>query len=271
VGPLATRGLLPAEAGAALGPPFQALLSSVQGLTRSAHESLAGLLSGLVGALFMGVSVFVIALYLVGDAPRLRAGFLDAAPKRYRADAQELWETLGRSLARMMVAALVSNTIQGAVAFVGLSLLGIPLAGLLAAVMWLTAFVPIAGAWLGGIPAFLVALTVSPAAALQTALLYLAINLLDGNVLTPRLQGQALTVHPVIILVAVIAAGQLFGLVGILVMLPLLATGRVIAGFLLRRLRLRHQSGRRQGSAGRSNRRSQTAAQRRPKRSLRGP
>jgi predicted PurR-regulated permease PerM len=215
----------------------------------------------------MSVSVFVIALYLVGDAPRLRAGFLDAAPRRYRADAQELWETLGRSLARMMVASLVSNTIQGAVAFVRLSLLGILLAGLLAGVMWLTAFVPIAGAWLGGIPAFLVALTVSPAAALQTALLYLAINLLDGNVLTPRLQGQALTVHPVVVLVAVIVAGQLFGLVGILVMLPMLAVGRVIAGFLLRRLRLddrsRRQSGRQSGHPSRPQSRLQHAGARR--------
>jgi predicted PurR-regulated permease PerM len=141
-----------------------------------------------------------------------------------------------------MAAAIASNTIQGGVAFIGLSLIGVPLAGLLGMVMWLTAFIPIAGAWLGGIPAFLVALTVSPQAALLTALLYFAINLLDGNVLTPRLQGQALTVHPVIILVAIVAAGQLFGLVGILAMLPLLATVRVLAAFMLRRLRLRPEA-----------------------------
>src|SRR5262245_14349014 len=240
VAPLAAGGRLPAEADAALSLVFQSLLSSVQGGARSALASLTGLLSGFVSAGFVALSVFVIALYLVGDAPRLRAGFVAATPRRYRADAQELWDTLGRALTRMLVASLVSNTVQGALAYIGLSLIGVPLAGLLAAVMWVTAFIPIAGAWLGGVPAFLVALTVSPEAALKTALLYLTINFVDGNVLTPRLQGQALTVHPVVILVAILAAGQLFGLVGILVMLPLLAIGRVLVGFLLRRLRLAH-------------------------------
>ena len=67
---------------------------------------------------------------------------------------------------------------------------------LLGAVMWLTAFVPLFGSWLGAIPALLVALSVSPVAVVLTGVLYLGINLLDGNVLTPRLQGSALSAAP---------------------------------------------------------------------------
>ena len=259
VAPLSTAGWVPAETDAALSAFLTAALASTLGATEAARASLAAVVAGVASAGFVALSVVVIALYLVGDAPRLRASYLAAAPARYRADAQELGETLVRSLTRMLVAALVSNTVQASLAYVGLRLLGVPLAGLLAAVTWLTAFVPIAGAWLGGVPAVLVAFTVSPATALWTVVLYLSVNFLDGNVLTPRLQGRALTVHPIVILVAVLAAGQLFGLAGILVMLPLLAVVRVLAGFLLRRLRLARPA------------RQRLRGARGPGRALRGP
>jgi predicted PurR-regulated permease PerM len=133
----------------------------------------------------------------------------------------------------------VSNTVQGLMAFGFLTLIGVPYAVLLGAVMWVTAFIPYFGSWLGGIPAFLVALTVSPAAAALTAGAYLTINLTDGNVLTPRLQGGALRLHPLVVLLAVLAAGQLFGLLGVLLTLPLLAVLRVVGGFFAARLRTR--------------------------------
>src|SRR4029450_3748882 len=102
---------------------------------------------------------------------------------------------------------------------------------------------PPSGSWLGGIPAFLVALTVSPAAAALTAGAYLTINLTDGNVLTPRLQGGALRLHPLVVMLAVLPAGQLFGLLGVLLTLPLLAVLRVVGGFFAARLRTRPAPG----------------------------
>ena len=111
----------------------------------------------------------------------------------------------------------------------------------------------------------------SPATALWTVLLYLAVNFLDGNVLTPRLQGWALTVHPIVILVAVLAAGQLFGLAGVLVILPLLAVVRVLAGFLLRRLRLALPGRQRPGGVRGTGRALQATTRRRSNRFRRGP
>jgi predicted PurR-regulated permease PerM len=193
------------------------------------------LLSGLANAGFVLFTLVVITMYLLTDARRIEAWYLHWVPRPYRPDARAVWHTMGRTLSRIFLASITSNTIQGLVAFVGLTLIGVPYAVLLGAIMWLTAFVPMFGSWLGGIPAVLVALTVSPAAALLTAVLYLAINLLDGNVLTPRLQGSALAVHPVVVLVAIIAAGELFGLAGVLVTMPILAAVTVLAGFFLDR------------------------------------
>ncbi|MGB3633239.1 MAG: AI-2E family transporter, partial [Rubrobacteraceae bacterium] len=72
-------------------------------------------------------------------------------------------------------------------------------------------------------------------------IVYTAIQQLEGNVLTPRIQGQALHVHPILVLFAVIAGGQLAGLTGIIFAVPTLAVIRVFFDFF--RVRLRTDSG----------------------------
>jgi predicted PurR-regulated permease PerM len=237
--PLQQLGLIPEDVDEVLSRLYQALLRAGTDVLRGLLDWLLGSLSGVANAGLFAVTLVVITIYFLLDARRMKAGFLRSVPRRYRWDARALWEALGRNLSRIFLASIASNTIQGLVAFVGLTLIGVPFAALLGAVMWLTAFVPLFGSWLGAIPALLVALTVSPLAVVFTGILYLGINLLDGNVLTPRLQGTALSVHPVVVLVAVLIAGQLLGLAGVVVTMPILAAVSVMTGFLLDRLRVR--------------------------------
>jgi predicted PurR-regulated permease PerM len=117
--------------------------------------------------------------------------------------------------------------------------IGVPAAALLGALTWLTAFIPLIGSWLGAVPAVLVASTVSPAAAALTAALYVGTNVLSGNVLGPRLLGNALALPPAVTLAATLAAGQLFGPAGIVFTMPVLAVVTVVASFLHARLRVR--------------------------------
>ncbi len=118
----------------------------------------------------------------------------------------------------------------------GLLLLGVPYALVLGAWVSVTAVIPYLGAWIGAIPAMLVALTVSPTTALLTAVLFLGIQQLEGNFLTPKIQGDTLRVHPVLVLLAVIVGGGLGGIVGVLVAVPSLAVGRVLFDFFRVRL-----------------------------------
>ncbi|HEX2517167.1 MAG TPA: AI-2E family transporter [Chloroflexota bacterium] len=218
---------------------LSALAAGARDAVREGLGGVVDALAGVIGLLFYGFSLLMVTIYALADARRFEAAYLRAVPRRRRRDARELWRTLGHTMTRILGAALVSNTVQGLMAFTFLTLIGVPYAALLGAVMWVTAFIPYFGSWLGGIPAFLVALTVSPAAAALTALAYFTINLVDGNVLTPRLQGGALRLHPLVVMLAILAAGQLFGLLGVLLTLPLLAVLRVVGGFFAARLRTR--------------------------------
>jgi predicted PurR-regulated permease PerM len=102
----------------------------------------------------------------------------------------------------------------------------------------LTAIVPYVGAMVGAIPALIMALFVSPATALATAVLFLAIQALEGNVLTPRIQGTAIDVHPILDLLAVIGGSQAAGIAGAVLAVPTLAAVKVVYDFLRPRLRL---------------------------------
>ena len=240
--PPAAAAPLPPLAGVVLAWVLSALAAGARDAVRETLGGVVDTLSSVIGLLFYGFSLLMVTIYALADARRFEAAYLRAVPRRRRPDARALWRTLGDTLTRILGASLISNTVQGLMAFVFLTLIGVPYAVLLGAVMWVTAFIPYFGSWLGGIPAFLVALTVSPTAAVLTAGAYFTINLVDGNVLTPRLQGGALRLHPLVVLLAVLAAGQLFGLLGVLLTLPLLAVLRVVGGFFAARLRTRPAS-----------------------------
>jgi predicted PurR-regulated permease PerM len=106
------------------------------------------------------------------------------------------------------------------------------------------AIIPYVGAWIGYAPAVLLALAISPTRALLTVLLCLLINALVGNVLSPRIQGQAVRVHPVVVFLAVIAGGELFGLPGAVFAVPTVALLRVLYDFFRIRLRVEESSAR---------------------------
>ena len=128
--------------------------------------------------------------------------------------------------------------IQGVLIAIGLLFLGIPYALLLGVWVALTSVVPYVGAWLGAGPAIILALLGSPIDAVWVVLLYLAVNILEGNFLTPRIQGDAVRVHPVLVLLTIVAVGSLFGLLGVILAVPMLALGRVFFDFFYARIRI---------------------------------
>jgi predicted PurR-regulated permease PerM len=222
----------------------QQLVSRVREDLVNAARSVAGnVLGGAFGFITSTFSfavtlfgVVFIAAYLLVDVRRFEAAFLSAAPHGYRRDAKTLWDAFGYSLSRYLGGLALVLAIQGAVSAVGLFLLGVPYALVLGAFVSATAVIPYLGAWLGAIPAVIVALTVSPTTALLTALLFLGIQQLEGNFLTPKIQGDTLRVHPVLVFLAVIIGGGLGGIFGVIVAVPSLAVGRVLFDFFRVRL-----------------------------------
>jgi predicted PurR-regulated permease PerM len=98
--------------------------------------------------------------------------------------------------------------------------------------------IPYLGPWLGAIPPLIYALVVHPISALWVALLFLGIHQIEGHVVVPNVMGNALRLHPLLVIFGLLAGGEIYGLPGALVALPLLAAGRAIWEFFGERVSL---------------------------------
>jgi predicted PurR-regulated permease PerM len=212
------------------------VLDLAKSVGRNILGGLLGFVSGTVSLVLSLFGVLFVAVYLLANVRGIKFTYLMAVPKRYRRDAAELWESEGISLSRYLSGLGLDMAIQGAISTVGLFLLNVPYALLLGTWVALTAIIPYLGAWLGAIPAVVVALTISPGKAVLTALLYLIIQQIEGNVLQPRIQGQALNMPSILIFLGVIAGAEIAGFLGILFAVPTMAVLKVLFDFFRVRL-----------------------------------
>jgi predicted PurR-regulated permease PerM len=131
-----------------------------------------------------------------------------------------------------MVGQLISMTAVGLLSYVGLSLLGVPLALTLAVVAFLLTFIPFIGPLLSAIPVVLVAFSAGATTALYALLLYSAIQMLEGYVLTPNVQRRSVALPPALTIAAQVLLGVLVGALGVVLATPLAATGLVVVNKL---------------------------------------
>jgi predicted PurR-regulated permease PerM len=222
------------------------LIDEAQGTLLSRGEVIIErLLNNAVEALTRSFSIAIttfgvifVATYLLIDIPKFKNKFILSFSPVYRPDATQLWLTIGDSLSRYLGGLVVSILIQGGLATAAMFALGIPYAIVLGVWMSITAILPYVGAFLGAIPAILVAMTISWKMAVIVALVYIGINQIEGNLITPRIQGTAVRVHPLLIFVAVIGGSQVAGPLGAILAVPSLAIVRVLAEFLWVRLQV---------------------------------
>jgi putative heme transporter len=146
------------------------------------------------------------------------------------------WRTLGGYLRGAALLGLVEGTVIG----VTLTLVGAELAVPMALITFLAAFVPVVGAIVAGVLSVLVALaTAGGAAALVVAVVALIVQQLDNDILAPVVYGRALELHPVVVLLAILAGGSAFGLIGSFLAVPVVAIA-VNAGAEARAYRADH-------------------------------
>jgi predicted PurR-regulated permease PerM len=199
---------------------------------------------GTVKFLFSLVLVIVVSIYMLLDMPRLAR----AVDRRFppHPGSLSLLTRIERSLASYVRGQVLLSLIIGTSAGLGLWLLGtmgwVPgadkYAVLFGAWVAITELIPYLGPWLGAVPPFIYALVVHPVSAIWVGLLFLGIHQIEGHIVVPNVMGSALRLHPLLVIFGLLAGGEIYGLPGALVALPLLAAGRAIWEFFAERVTL---------------------------------
>ena len=203
---------------------FDTFESWAEGLLRRFVESYAQIFA----AVFDGVTAVVITFYLLRDGTQLRAWALDAFPFSWREPLSGIFNDLGKIFSDFLQGQLFISLVLGVIQTAGLLLLGIPYAPVLGFFGGILNIVPYFGPFIGAVPAVLAAFFVSPWKAIWTAALYIVLQQIDNNWLSPKIVEGRLGVHPVATIVTVFLGGEFFGLWGVLLSVPVYAALRAV-------------------------------------------
>jgi len=191
----------------------------------------AGVFSGVVGLL----TFLVLTFYMLSGGKRLVTTAFDFIPEQHtKKRLINLSLAISTKLGYWLRGQATLGLIIFVASFIGLSFIGIEYALTLALIAGIFELVPLIGAYLGAIPAILVAVTTSPGKGLAVAIMFLVIQQLEGQVIVPQVMKRALGLPPIIILPAVLIGGKLLGFVGILLAAPVAAAILVVVEDVLR-------------------------------------
>jgi len=177
------------------------------------------------GALEVLLVPFVIligGMYALADPNRrLLVPLIRAVPAGYRDAYYRIFELLGHRLFDWIRGTLIAMLAVGVLSSIALYAIGVPYWLLLGTLMGLVEFIVIFGPWIGGIPVVTIAFLDDPTKGLWAAAAILAIQQMESYLITPWAMSQAARIHPLITLFALIFFGSIFGVLGILLALPL--------------------------------------------------
>lgn len=220
-----------------LGAFLQTSASYVAGRTGS-------MVKGLLSGLLWGILTLLVSFYLVKDAPQASRALYAALPEAYKDDYLRLTGEINAVLSSYLRGQVVLAATVGVVTGVALAILGVPNAALLGLLAGLLEVVPNIGPVIAAIPAIVSAFLQGSSNfaianhwfAVVVMLLYVVIQQLENNLLVPRIIGRSVSLHPVLVIFAVLAGATLAGVLGALLAVPVVTIGRILIVYLGQKL-----------------------------------
>jgi predicted PurR-regulated permease PerM len=174
--------------------------------------------------------------YVLKDQRRGLQYFYGLWPVEVRDDVREVLRIIDRVLAAYIRAQLFLGIVIGVVTGIGLWLIGVQQPVALGVVAGILEMVPILGPWISFVVAAVVVLATDPGKIIWVAILFLGVQQLENTFLVPRVQGSAVNINPAVIMILLVIGGALWGIIGVIVIVPLAAIARDIFVYVYRRL-----------------------------------
>jgi len=200
----------------------QSLLDAGDRVVARVRESVvAGV--GILSYLPWLVLIPVLAFFLLKDAESLRQAALNALPQRFRGRGYRLFEELNTTLAAYIRAQLLACLLVGTACGIGFAALGLPYAVLLGVLAGVLEFIPLVGPLAMAVIAGIVAALHAPMLAVWSTGFLAIIRVIEDYAVYPRLMGRGIRLHPLAVILAVLAGLELGGVAGIFLAIPVVA------------------------------------------------
>jgi predicted PurR-regulated permease PerM len=191
------------------------------GVNAEALTQASAVVAAMLGAAANLLLIAFLAIYFASDPSLYSNGALRLVPPSRRLQLKEALDEAGVALRKWVVAQAIAMVAVGAMTGATLGLMGVPLALSLGVTAGVMEFIPVIGPILAAIPAILLAFAKGPEMAFYVALVYIVVQQIESNIITPLVQRWAVKLPPVMGLLAIVACGLLFGVLGVVFAMPI--------------------------------------------------
>ncbi|WP_018133505.1 AI-2E family transporter [Effusibacillus pohliae] len=186
--------------------------------------SLGDTLEQLLTALVIPFLVF----YMLKDLKVMERTVVALFPTRHRKELIELTKSIDEALGNYIRGQLIVMLVVGTLVYIGYRIVGMPYGLMLALLVAITNIIPYVGPFIGAAPAIILAFTISPVMALKVTIVNLVVQQLEGNFISPQIVSKSLNLHPLLIIFALLLGGEIGGILGLILAVPVVAILKVI-------------------------------------------
>lgn len=192
-----------------------------------------GSMIGAVTSVTIGVfTVPIMLFYMLKDGHRLIPNIQKMLPDRYNDQVADLLRKMGATISAYIGGQALECLFVGVFTFIGYLIIGMPYAYLLGFIAGVSNIIPYLGPYIGIAPALIISLSISIPKTIMVIVVVVIVQQIDGNLIYPNVIGRSLDIHPLTIIIILLVAGNIYGILGMILAIPFYAVTKTVVVYL---------------------------------------
>ncbi|RLL42009.1 AI-2E family transporter [Oceanobacillus piezotolerans] len=219
---------------------FSDIPSMIGSYITNAFQGVRNIASTVTNVAVAIVTFPFILFFLLKDGKRFKEFCLKLLPPGFRDDANQILRNMDTQVGSYIQGQIIVASCIGILLFIGYKIIGLEYAITLAIIAAVTSVIPYLGPTIAIIPAVIIAIVHSPFMVLKLAIVWIAVQFLEGNIISPNIMGKTMQIHPLTIIIVLLVAGNLFGIIGVILGIPGYAIIKVLVMYLFNKFKHRY-------------------------------
>lgn len=194
--------------------------------------SIGGLINSVTGFVITAITIPVFLFYFLKDGHKFIPSIQRLLPHHYSDQVDELMIKMNQTISHYIAGQAIECLFVGTFTFIGYAIIQMPYAYLLGFFAGITTIIPYLGPYIGIAPALCIAATVSFSKVILVCIVVVIVQQVDGNLIYPNVIGRTLKIHPLTIMIVLLVAGNLYGIIGTILAVPVYAICKTVVIYL---------------------------------------
>lgn len=212
-----------------------------QNFLSSLSSSVVTVISTITSVTIMAITIPVVLFYMLKDSEKFIPAISRFLPKKQRPEVIGLLQKMGDTISSYISGQVIECLFVGTFTAIGYMLISQPYGLLLGVIAGLTNIIPYVGPYIGIAPSLIVAFTKSPMQVVYVIIVVVIVQQVDGNLIYPNIIGRTLKIHPLTIIILLLAAGNIAGILGMILAIPFYDVVRTVVIYLYNIVELRNE------------------------------